>query len=77
MVSAVSASSWRFRGARRVHGPVSPSQLKRLSVTRAVQLARASSVPAGWNSRGIGRGVRGFKLVMVSVIRYTPTGLTI
>ena len=31
-----------------------------------MQFARASSVPAGRKSRGIRRGVRGFKLVMVS-----------
>ena len=31
----------------------------------AVQFARASTVPAGRNSRNIGKGVKGFKLVMV------------
>ena len=35
---------------------------------RLVQPARPSSVPAGRNSRSIGRGVRGFKLVMVSAV---------
>ena len=39
-----------------------------LSTRRFLQFARASSVPAGRKSRGIGRGVRGFKLVMVSAV---------
>ena len=33
-----------------------------------MQFARASSLPAGRNSRSIGSGVRGFKLVVVSAV---------
>ena len=47
-----------------------------VELVRFVQFARASSVPAGRNSRSIGRGVRGFKLVMVSAVTWSRAQLT-
>ena len=70
MVSAVSASSWRGRSAR---VRLTFDATEHVQRERLVQLARASSVPAGRNSRSIGRGVRGFKLVMVSAVSTTST----
>ena len=43
--------------------------MKQLTLVRFLQFARASSVPAGWKRRRIGKGVRGFKLVMVSAVK--------
>ena len=43
--SAVSASSWRFRDAGRVHEPSISSHPPKSSVTRAVHLASGSSDP--------------------------------
>ena len=44
------------------------SLLLQLSTLRFLQFASTSSVPAGRKRGSIGRGVRGFKLVMVSAI---------
>ena len=57
-----------FEAAGRGHGPLRARQYDTSTLVRLVQLARASSVPAVRNSRSIGRGVRGFKLVMVSAV---------
>ena len=55
-----------FEAAGRGHGPLRPRQYDTSTLVRLLQFARASSVPAGWKRRRIGKGVRGFKLVMVS-----------
>ena len=57
-----------FEAAGRGHGPLRPRQYDTSTLVRLLQFARASSVPAGRNSQNIGRGVRGFKLVMVSAV---------
>ena len=57
-----------FDAAGRRHGPLSSVHRETSTLVRFVQFARASSVPAVRNSRSIGRGVRGFKLVMVSAV---------
>ena len=57
-----------FDAAGRRHGPLSSVHRETSTLVRFVQFARASSVPADRNSRNIGKGVKGFKLVMVSSI---------
>ena len=57
-----------FEAAGRGHGPLRKRQYDTSTLVRLLQFARASSVPAGWKRRRIGKGVRGFKLVMVSAV---------
>ena len=58
-----------FEAAGRGHGPSRDVQYDTSTLVRLLQFARASSVPAGWKRRRIGKGVRGFKLVMVSAVK--------